>query len=44
MDENRLAETFRILDYDDTRHVTIKQLRHFLTEHYNDTEIQKNTR
>lgn len=41
MDENRLAETFRILDYDDAGHVTIKHLRHFLTEHYNDTEMQR---
>jgi len=41
MDENRLAETFRILDYDDTGYITIKHLRHFLTEHYNDTEIQR---
>jgi len=41
MDENRLAETFRILDYDDTGYITIKHLRHFLTEHYNDTDIQR---
>ena len=41
MDENRLAETFRILDYDDTGYITVKHLRHFLNEHYNETDIQR---